>query len=296
MANNFKKGTLTDDEKRKIEQLIRFENYASIAKKLNRNPVTIRKFCQRKGITKDNTSIERRVDNKIKRSPKFEELNNILSSREMDLAVHTYSEIMKQFGGDVLPTEEEQVIDYCIVSAMLNRALAREKQILKDLEKQNELRVALEKEKGSLEDDDDEGKEDWYEKIESVDLRIAGLADELKEVRKNQLSFFDSKQKATRSMGADRERRAEQISKLNESWSDFVSYFKKNENFRRQCGLELEKMRLGINEEYIRLASVPHEFVDGEMDFPILNSEIIEAYDQTLAYEAMIKEMGKNGK
>lgn len=291
MANNYKRGMLTDDEKRKIEQLIRFESFTSIAKKLNRNPNTIRKFCQRKGITKDSTSVERKVDNKIRRSPKFEELNNILSPREMDLAVHTYSDIMKQFGGDVLPTEEEQVIDYCIVSAMLSRALAREKQILKDLEGQNKLREELEKEKAKIDDDDDEDKEDWYEKIESVDLRIASLADELKEVRKNQLSFFDSKQKATRSMGADRERRAEQINKLNESWADFVNYFKKNESFRRQCGLEIEKMRLGVKEEYIRLASEPHEYADGELDFPVLNSNIIESYDQTQIYQGMLKEI-----
>jgi hypothetical protein len=296
MANNYKKGAFSDDEKRMIEQLIKFDTYAAIAKKLNREPSAVRKYCQRKGITDDTSSIEKHIESKTRKSPHFEELNNILTDREMDLTHKIYTELMKQFGGDILPSEEIQVIDFCIVSAMLNRSLAREKEINRIMGDQIELRAALEKEKEKIEEDDEQ--DDWYDKIEQVDMRIQNLSDELKEVKKNQISFFGEKKKSTEAMKASRNQRADEISKSNENWSDFVYFLKKNPEFRKTLGYELESMRLGMKEEYIRLTRV-HEYGDGELDHPILNSDVIEnksfadIYDKTLVRVEEIKREGE---
>lgn len=267
-----KKGSLSDQEKRTIEQLIKFENYATISKKLNRDPGTIRKWCQRNGITTDHTSVSKNIEEKKKRSPHFEELNNILTEREMDLAIKIYTELMKQFGGDILPSEEIQVIDFCLISALLNRALGREKEILRLIHQQTSLRDELEAEKGNL---DDEEKDNWYDKADQLDVRIMSLSDELKECKKNQLAFMDKKEKHTNAMGASRNNRAKELSKSNENWGDFVLYVKTNPGFRTKLGLELEKHRLSIKEEFIRLSKL-HEFADGIVDYPILNSEVVE--------------------
>lgn len=276
-TNNWKRGTLTDEEKRKIEQLIKFEGYADIARKLNRNPATVRKYCQRNHITKDAVSVQRMVDNKTKKSLKLQGLSDVLTEKEFELAAENYSEIMKQFGGDVLPTEEDQVIDFCIVSCLLNRALLREKEILKGIDEQNKIRTKLEKQQEKLKDDgDDDARDDWYDKIEQVDVRIANLAEELKEVKKNQLALFSSKQSSTKAMHASRDQRHDELSKANENWADFVYYLKKNEVFRKQLGYEIESMRLGVTEEYIKLSAL-HTYADGEQDFPILNSDVVLA-------------------
>jgi hypothetical protein len=58
--------------------------------------------------------MEKHIESKTRKSPHFEELNNILTDREMDLAHKIYTELMKQFGGDILPSEEIQVIG-CII-------------------------------------------------------------------------------------------------------------------------------------------------------------------------------------
>lgn len=270
---SYKKGAFSDEEKRMIEQLIKFDTYAAIAKKLNREPSAIRKYCQRKGITNDITSIEKNIEAKTKKSPHFEELNNILTDREMDLAHKIYTELMKQFGGDILPSEEIQVIDFCIVSAMLNRSLAREKEINRIMGDQLALRDMLEKQKESIEEEEDQ--DDWYDKIEQVDMRVQNLSDELKEVKKNQVAFFIQKKDATKNMNASRDQRKDEISKANENWSDFVYFLKKNPDFRKNLGYELESMRLGMKEEYIRLTQI-HEYADGELDNPILNSDVVE--------------------
>ena len=281
MANikrDFKKqGALSDQEKRTIEQLVKFDTYAAVAKKLNRNPATIRKWCQRNGITKDKASENKNLEDKKKRSPHFEELANILTEREMDLAVKIYTELMRQFGSDILPSEEIQVIDFCVISASLNRALAREKEVQKMLDQQMTLRDDLEKEKPGI--DDEEDKDDWYDKIDQIDLRISNLDAELKEARKNQLSFFDKKEKATNALGASRNNRAKEIAKSNENWSDFVVYLKTNVGFRTKLGLEIERARLSVNEEFIRLSQL-HEYADGVVDYPVLNSDVLELEDK----------------
>lgn len=293
MGNNYRTGALTDEEKSKIEALVRFEGYTDIALKLNRSPSTIRKYCQRNGITKDKVSVQKRVDEKARRSPHFEELSNILTEREMDLAVKIYTELMKQFGGDILPSEEIQVIDFCIVSALLNRALAREKQLVSLIDDQTKLRAKLEKDRAKItEDDDDEAMDDWYEKVEQVDIRIASLSDELKEVKKNQLSFLERKDRNTRALNMAREQRADEISKMNENWADFILYVKKNPDFRKKIGYDMEKMRIGIKEEFIRLSEL-HEFADGELDYPILNSEVIEAEMAKKKYEKLVEEFNE---
>lgn len=269
-----KKGSLSDQEKRTIEQLIKFDTFVSIGEKLNRNPDTIRKWCQRNGITKDQASVSKQIEEKKKRSPHFEELNNILTDKEMDLAVKIYTELMKQFGGDILASEEIQVIDFCVISALLNRALSREKELLKILEHQTALLDELEKNKPGI-DDEDEDRDNWYDKIDQVSLRIASLSDDLKEAKKNQLSFIDKKEKAQTKMNASRDQRRDELAKMNENWGDHVLYLKSNVAFRTKLGLDLEKNRLGMNEEFIRLSQL-HEYADGVMDYPVLNSKVIE--------------------
>ena len=190
MAKNnqvLKKGALSDEEKRAIEQQIKFDSFSAVAKKLNRNEATVRKWCQRNGITKDRTSENKNLEEKKKRSPHFEELSNILTDREMDLAVKIYTELMRQFGSDILPSEEIQVIDFCVISASLNRALAKEKEIQKILDQQIALRELLEKEKPSFDEDDGNLADDWMDKIDQIDLRISTLTDDLKETKKKLL-------------------------------------------------------------------------------------------------------------
>ena len=279
MAKNngrvLKKGALSDEEKRSIEQHIKFDSFSAVAKKLNRNEATVRKWCQRNGITKDRASENKNLEEKKKRSPHFEELSNILTDREMDLAVKIYTELMRQFGSDILPSEEIQVIDFCVISASLNRALAKEKEIQKILDQQIALRELLEKEKPSFDEDDGNLADDWMDKIDQIDLRISTLTDDLKETKKNQLSFFDKKEKATNALGASRNNRAKDIAKSNENWSDFVVYLKTNVDFRTRLGLEIERARLSVKEEFIRLSQL-HEYDDGIVDYPLLNSDVVE--------------------
>lgn len=269
-----KKGGLSDEEKRQIEALVKYENWSTIAKKLNRDPSTIRKYCQRTGLTKDQSSLQKNIEEKKKKSPYFDEMQNLLTEREMDIASKIYTELMKQFGTDILPSEEYQVVDFCIVSMLLNRALAREKEILRLTDQYIRDKEEHEKLRSTITEEDDQ--QDWYEKNDTIDLALAQLSDELKNVKKYQMDLLGRKDGALKSMNATREARQDEISKANESWGDFIYYIKKNPEFRSHLGYEIEKFRLGLKEEFIRL-SAPHTYADGEIEHPILNSDVVLA-------------------
>lgn len=300
----YKGGALTDEEKRIIEQMVPSSTYAKIAASLNRKVDSIRKYCQRNGITKDKASIKKSIQFKAKHSHHFIVLKEQLTEEEFNFAIQVYNSMMDQFGNDILYSEEIQLIEYCVVTCLLNRALSKEKSLNTQIEEQKKTRMELQRKKDEVlnsinngakkkkvggddedededEDEEDEGakydEEDYYlDKIEQVDMRISELQSDLRDTKKDQISFIDRKEKITIAIHGSREQRAKDLINTKQNFSDLIISMKKNASFRKAIGLEIEKMRLGIKEEYIRLTSAPHTFIDNQEDYPILNTEVIE--------------------
>ena len=195
---------------------------------------------------------------------------------------------MEQFGNDVLYSEEIQIVEYCMVTCLLNRTFVREMQLNQMIKEQQVVRADLEKKKDELisgkgKDDDDEeddsiyDQEDEYiDKMERIDVRIADMNVEYREVKKNQLSFLKSKEDITKALNVSRKDRSNELVRANQNFGDLVIYLKKSEDFRRNVGLEIEKMRLGVREEYIRLSEL-HLFADNQYDYPIYNSDVVKS-------------------
>ena len=281
--NNYKKGVFTDDEKRTIEKMAATSTYAAIARHLNRNPASVRKYCQRNAITDDIPSIRRHVEFKARNNHHFNILKDQLTPTEFDFAIQVYKGMLEQFGNDILYSEEVQIVEYCMVTCLLNRAFSREKNLNEMVEEQRGMRLDLQKEKDKLlntktQDEDEEAEKYDQEqilidRIEIIDMRLSELQTEHRDVKKDQISFLDRKEKITKALNISREQRAQELTKVNQNFGDLITSLKRNEQFRRQVGLEIERMRIGIREEYIRLSNL-HLYADGEYDHPIFNTEV----------------------
>lgn len=281
-----KKGGLTDEEKRKIESMIDVSTFADIGRALNRNPHTIRKYCQRNALSNDLTSKKKYVDNRAKHNHHLVVMQQQLSKEEYEFAIQVYKGMMDQFGNDVIYSEEVQIIEYCMITCLLNRAFSREMELSSSIKEQKKLRAEWQKKKDDLAEDkgedEDEDKEaekydleDYYlDKMEQIDLRIADMQTEYIQVKKDQINFLEKKDAITKALHVSRKDRATELTKVNQNFGDLVLFMKKNEEFRKVVGLEIERMRLGIKEEYIRLSQL-HLFADNVEDYPILNTEVI---------------------
>ena len=290
----YKSGALTDEEKRTIEEMVSTSTYSQIAAHINRKDATVRKYCQRHGVTKDRQSIKKKIQFKAKHSHHFTVLKEQLTDEEFNFAIQVYNSMMEQFGNDILYSEEIQLIEYCVVTCLLNRALSKEKTLNYQIQEQRILRAELQKKKDEVlnsesssgqdgDDDDDEkegekyDQEDYYlDKIEQIDMRISELQSDLRDTKKDQINFIDRKEKITVAIHGSREQRAKELINTKQNFSDLITTMRKNGAFRKAIGLEIEKMRLGIKEEYIRLTSAPRVYINNEEDYPILNTEVIE--------------------
>lgn len=279
-----KKGSLTDQEKRDIERWIDVKNYAEIARLLNRNPATVRKYCQRKGLADDLTSKKKYTDNRAKHNHHLVAMREQLSKVEYDFAVQIYKGMMEQAGTDIVYSEEVQIIEYCTITCLLNRVLKREMDIASEVEVYKKQRAEWQKKKDDLsntpakDDEDEEAEkydmEEYYmDKIEQISLSIADLQVEYVQVKRDQKDFLDRKESITKALNGSREQRAKEITRVNQNFGDLIVFIKKNEDFRNNVGAEIEKMRLGIKEEYIRLSDL-HVFGDGVEDYPVYNTEV----------------------
>ena len=180
-----KKGSLTDEEKRKIESMIDLSSFADIRRALNRNPHTIRKYCQRNALSNDLTSKKKYSDNRAKHNHHLMVMQQQLTKEEYEFAIQVYKGMMDQFGNDVIYSEEVQIIEYCMITCQLNRAFSREMELHTAMKEQRKIRSDWQKKKDDLAEDkttedgeDDEEKEaekydleDYYlDKIEQIDL------------------------------------------------------------------------------------------------------------------------------
>ncbi len=284
--SHFQKGGFSDEEKRKMERLVDFNTFAEIARQLNRNPASVRKYLQRNGLAKDLVSAKKSVEDKAKNNHHFATLKEQLTEDEFKFSVQVYKGMMEQFGNDVLYSEEVQIVEYCMVTCLLNRTFVREMQINQMIKEQQALRAQIEKmkddlisKKGDEEDDDDESiydqEDEYVDKMERIDVRIAEMNIEFRDVKKNQINFLDSKEKITKALQASRGQRSNELVRANQNFGDLVIYLKKSEDFRKNVGLEIEKMKLGVREEYIRLSEL-HLFADNQYDYPIYNSQVVK--------------------
>lgn len=290
-----KKGGLTDEEKRKIESMIDISTFADIGRTLNRNPHTIRKYCQRNALSKDLTSKKKFTENRAKHNHHLIVMQQQLTKQEYEFAVQIYKGMMDQFGNDIIYSEEVQIIEYCMITCLLNRAFSREMELSTAMKEQKKIRAEWQKKKDDLasspltksdDDEDEEDKEaekyeleDYYlDKMEQIDLRIADMQTEYMQVKKDQINFLDRKENITKALNVSRRDRAQEITKVNQNFGDLIMFMKKNEDFRKQIGLEIERMRLGIKEEYLRLSDL-HLFADNVEDYPVLNTEVIMRHE-----------------
>ncbi len=121
-------------------------------------------------------------------------------------------------------------------------------------------------------------EKEWEEKCSRLEKALHSLRGKVVSLE-NTISDKEKQlleEKAQTKMNASRDQRRDELSKMNENWGDFVVYLKSNPGFRAKLGLDLEKNRLGIKEEFIRLSQL-HEYADGEVDYPVFNSDVVES-------------------
>lgn len=254
-----KSGVWSNEEVRFIEEHHQILTPEEIARKLKRNPRTVRKYIERKfGMTF--LSIKS-TEYDITTSPVWADLRKQFSSDELKIFLHHWHRIINQFKDDVYPTEQMQVVDTIKLEILMNRSLTEQQKCVSDI-KRNESRLFQERSK--------EDKDEIL--IRGIEMQIASLRAAQESLHSDYRDMLQRKSSILKEMKATRDARIKNIESFKHSFSGWMVRILDSPQLRRQLGSYIEKMRIASDLEKERLSEL-HQYADGMLDQPILNAD-----------------------
>lgn len=265
-------GKLTNDDKAFIEKNVGLMNPSEIAVALKRNVKTIAKYIKDNGLMK--SYVKDPKENVLSKTPYWRELSLQFDERELELFEYHWLSVTQQFKDDVLHTEELQILDMIKMEVLMNRALTQQASVKRRLAELEEEVAALKLVPFTQRDNDE---------IHAKEAQIAALYTSYDALNKDHMNMQKTKGDMFKNLKATREQRYKQIENSKESLMDWIKNLIENKEKRKQAGIEMEKMRLAMQVEYERLSDY-HEYGDGVVERPILNSKTVTDDDKKRHY------------
>jgi len=270
-----KTGRLKNDEKKYIIDNVKHMDYVTIAKALNRRPVSIQNY-----IEEDLDMVTNLSENDMTGGIHVPDITDrefwpILKKQfdkdELKVFKHHWVQIFTQFKGDVVATEELQIIDTIKYEILMDRNLTDQYGAEKMM-KQLEVDIALESAKPRDQDSPDGCDKNL---LFQMNQQISVLAASKSQTSKQFIDLQDKKNRLLNSMKATRADRYNDIDKSKESFTSWMKELLTNPSKRYALGIEMEKRRLAMEKEKGRLTQY-HQYEDGIVDQPFLNHETVK--------------------
>lgn len=205
----------------------------------------------------------------LKDSASWEQIKRQFSNEEQKVFTKHWEEIYNQFKGDILATEQMQIIDTIKLDILANRIL-ESAQSCKQSNKNLEELIAIQMEKPEKQRD--------ARTIEGAESTIACNRETINSLDKQYLSILDRKDAAMKAIKGGRSQRLQAINDSKTNLMDWIKLMITSPEKRAQAGIAAEKMRLAFERERERLSGL-HTYADGELDRPILDETSVQPED-----------------
>ena len=258
-----KKGRFGKDEMQFIEANAEVLSPEAIASELDRDPDSIRDWIKKNVGFSDKQKKEAAVANELKGKPYYKELSNQFTSEELDMFEFHFKKMWSQFKDDVFHTEEMQIIDTIKLEILMNRILKSQR------ENQDEILIAetlVREEKGRDKDQRD------MDLIVNLERQVAVLRAATETLSKDYKDLQARKATMLKDLKGTREQRIKAIEDSKLTFASLVKKIATNPQFRNRIGIDMEKMRLAMENEKERLSEYS-QYDDGQVDQPFLTPE-----------------------
>lgn len=255
-------GPWSKADKNFIENNYRTMSADQIAARLRKNEEAVAKYI-RKTYGSNFHATAKNAEYDIKQSPMWDDLKRQFTADELKKFMYHWGRIISQFKDDVYPTEQMQVIDCVKLDLLMNRALTQQHDCLLEVKSCENL---LEIERSKDRSDQDRDLIFGLEKQIGI-LRAANEA-----LNRDYMDMLQKKNSILKEMKATRDARIKSVESYKQSFGGWLIRIMENRGVRTQVGEDMEKMRLAMDSEYMRLSEF-HEYMDGQVDQPILNHE-----------------------
>lgn len=271
MATNKKRRTWTDSEKEYVYKWAGQITAKEIASQLSRSVNQVAYFISQNidNINKYQTKQLIKETDGIENSPHWIQLTSQFDEKELELFKYHWQKVSGQFREDILHTEELQIVDMIKLEVLMNRCLTQQRELKTNIDQTQTDILKERRKKGEVNPDI----------IMSLQTQVTAMMSAIDSISREYRELQKQKNDIFKSLKATREQRIKQIENSKESFMDWVKIMIDNPAVRKECGLYIEKMRVATEAEYKRLSEF-HEFADGEIDRPILNSDTVLSDDK----------------
>lgn len=261
-----KRGQLSLEEEKFIEDNLQQLNLEDIAKSLNRSTAPIKRYIEEKRLfvpsdeKNDNEYLRQRLHSKTFWSEIVRQFDD--STGELVYFEDTWISLIKQFREDVLPAEELQIKQFITIDILINRSMKERKRHIAETEKLQKL-VDQEYEKPEAERD--------IPKLANLETQLNFSRNSIASYTNEYTKLLNEQQKISKDLKATREQRIKRIEDGKSSWVGLIRMLE-DEEIREKEGREMEILAAAKDKAKTKLYEY-HQFADGHVDTPILNSD-----------------------
>lgn len=264
MEKEKKNGRLSRLEWDYIERNADFKTPIQIAEDLNRDPETVIKYLQKIGKSlHKQKDYEVQAEYDLKSKVYWKDLQDQFSPAEIELFMAHWSKIVAQFRKDILHTEELQILALIKTEILMSRAMKEQYHAMLRLrELEDQLSAELRK--------------DVPDAVIATNLehQIALFRAAKENLGREHKDLQSKSSQLYKELKATREQRIEKVENNKETFANLVSRIARDTEFCEEMSLEMEKMRIAVQNEKERLGDY-HTYADGTIDQPFLTHETV---------------------
>tara|TARA_R110001606_G_scaffold323657_1_gene470462 strand:+ start:582 stop:1376 length:795 start_codon:yes stop_codon:yes gene_type:complete len=258
-----KKGRFSKEEMEFIEANAEVLSPESIAQKLDRDPESIRDWIKKNVGFSPKQKKEAAVANELKEKPYYKELSTQFSSEELELFEFHFKKMWSQFKDDVFHTEEMQIIDTIKLEILMNRILKSQR------DNQQEIILAERLVRDEKARDKDQRDMDL---VINLERQVAIMRASQETLSKDYKDLQARKATMLKDLKGTREQRVKAIEDSKLTFASLVKKIATDPQFRNKIGVDMEKMRLAMENEKERLSEYM-QYNDGQVDQPFLTPD-----------------------
>jgi len=260
-----KRGKLSNQDVAVITKFAGKKPDSEIAEIINRTEETVKKFRLEKlgvGPDVDNSDyIQFRA--RLKDRPEYTELKRVCASDELEYATRQWTKYISQFKEDVLATEETQILQLIKFEIFMYRIELERKRTIDYIAKlEDRILNELQNEVPCADD------------ILKYEEQKDTLSSSVQQHSVQYVKFQEKHDRILSSLKATRDQRIKNIQNASTTILGVIKELEREE-FMDQQGREIELMKFATEKETARLAEY-HEYDDGTVDQPLLNSRTID--------------------
>lgn len=257
-----KRGKLSTKEMNYIRQNCFDLSLEEIANNLNRTVEPVKKFIDKENLKARDLTDQEHLLSTLRTRYYYHELKKQMSDSEIIFFEHNWVDFYKQFNEDVTHTEEMQILEVIRTEILINRSMEDRQEIIRQIDTLDKL-ISDELDK---EEPDQDGQlvAVWQTQMGAM---IGSKSSYINEHEK----LLTKKERYLKDLKGTREQRKRVADDAKTNFSMWMRQLDTIEMKERE-GFDMEVQAIAAQKARERLSDF-HEYEDGEVDQPLLNSD-----------------------